>query len=178
MTTFSINSDNNIAVHASAKDAKNTPDAELFTSAKELGWLADGWHGSRLVEIWNTLPGQKPVSKFTSRKTAVGRIWSAIQHLSPGVGADEAPVAPKKATAGKRAGRAEKAPTARDVSKTAKILNLLRRSGGTTLKELMKTTGWQPHSVRGFLSILGKKKGLAVESTKPPEGERTYSIKA
>jgi hypothetical protein len=43
----------------------------------------------------------------------------------------------------------------------------------------MKATGWQPHSVRGFLSgIVGKKMGLAVTSTKGEDGERSYSVKA
>jgi hypothetical protein len=41
----------------------------------------------------------------------------------------------------------------------------------------MKATGWQAHSVRGFLSgTLGKKMGLAVESTKREDGERQYKI--
>jgi hypothetical protein len=47
------------------------------------------------------------------------------------------------------------------------------------MKELMKATGWQPHSVRGFISgTVGKKMGLTVESTKGENGERKYSIKA
>ena len=51
----------------------------------------------------------------------------------------------------------------------------LNRAGA---KELMKATGWQPHSVRGFLSgTVGKKMGLAVSSTKGEDGERTYSVK-
>jgi hypothetical protein len=46
-----------------------------------------------------------------------------------------------------------------------------------TSKELMKATGWQPHSVRGFLSgTIGKKMGLSVMSTKSEDGERSYSI--
>ena len=71
-----------------------------------------------------------------------------------------------------------KAGNARPGSKTAKILDLLKRPGGATLKELRKATSWQPHSIRGFLSLLGKKKGLAVQSTKSPDGDRTYSVKA
>jgi hypothetical protein len=64
-------------------------------------------------------------------------------------------------------------------SKTEKILALLKRSGGGTLKEIMKTTDWQAHSVRGFISgTLGKKMGLTVASTKGEDGERSYSIKA
>jgi hypothetical protein len=43
----------------------------------------------------------------------------------------------------------------------------------------MKATGWQPHSVRGFLSgTVGKKLGLTVKSTKGENGERTYSVEA
>jgi hypothetical protein len=43
----------------------------------------------------------------------------------------------------------------------------------------MKATGWQPHTVRGFVSgTLGKKMGLTVISTKGENGERSYSIKA
>ena len=68
--------------------------------------------------------------------------------------------------------------SARTGSKTAKVLGLLRRSGGASGKELMKATGWQAHSVRGFLSgVLGKKMGLTVTSTKTDNGERRYSVK-
>src|SRR4051794_4267667 len=42
--------------------------------------------------------------------------------------------------------------TVREGSKTAIVLALLRREQGATAKELMETTGWQAHSVRGFLS--------------------------
>jgi hypothetical protein len=49
---------------------------------------------------------------------------------------------------------------AREGSKAAKVLDLLKRSGGVTLKELVKAKGWQPHSVRGFLSGGGQKDGL------------------
>jgi len=98
-------------------------------------------------------------------------------------------VAPKKAkasTKAKSAKKASKAPKsarkaagARDGSKAATILDLLKRKDGVTLKELMKSAGWQPHSVRGFLSgTVSKKMGLAVVSTKGEDGERTYSVKA
>jgi hypothetical protein len=67
---------------------------------------------------------------------------------------------------------------ARPGSKTAKVLGLLRRSGGATGKELQKATGWQAHSVRGFLSgALGKKMGLTVTSSKTADGERRYFLK-
>ena len=105
-------------------------------------------------------------------------------------GARRAHVAPKKARSDKKASHTKKAPkatkkakgemsAARDGSKTAKVLDLLKRPGGVTANELMKATGWQPHSVRGFLSgTVGKKMGLAVTSTKGEDGERSYSIKS
>jgi hypothetical protein len=72
-----------------------------------------------------------------------------------------------------------KAASARKGSKTAKILALLKRPRGAALKELMKATGWQAHSVRGFLSgVLTKKMGLKVRSVKGASGERRYSVKA
>jgi hypothetical protein len=97
-----------------------------------------------------------------------------------------APVVPKKAKAGKKASPAKKTPKgatkakgSREGSKTAQILDLLKRPGGVSSKELMETTGWQAHSVRGFLSgTVGKKLGLTVVSTKGEDGARTYSIKA
>ena len=108
-------------------------------------------------------------------------------------GARRANVAPAKGKAGKKATPAKKAPTgrakakaakaakpeARDGSKTARILDLLKRPGGVTAKELAKATNWQPHSIRGFLSgTVGKKLGLTVTSTKGETGERTYSVEA
>jgi hypothetical protein len=67
--------------------------------------------------------------------------------------------------------------TVRKGTKTAKILALLGRADGASLQELRKATGWQAHSVRGFLSgALKKKMGLRVDSTKRDSGERVYRL--
>ena len=95
-------------------------------------------------------------------------------------------IAPSKSKSAKKATRTKKVPKsakkasgARDGSKAATILDLLKRKDGVTLKELMKATGWLPHSVRGFLSgTVSKKMGLALESTKGEDGERSYCVKA
>lgn len=74
---------------------------------------------------------------------------------------------------------AKQARPAHDGSKTAQVLDLLQRAGGATAQELMNVTGWQPHSVRGFLSgTVGKKMGLTVTSTKCQDGHRRYSVPA
>jgi len=86
----------------------------------------------------------------------------------------KAPKGPKKANAA----REKKADGVRPGTKTNEILDLLKRPGGVTGKELVKVTGWQPHSVRGFLSgTVGKKMKLTVVSAKGDNGERSYSIK-
>jgi hypothetical protein len=71
---------------------------------------------------------------------------------------------------------AKPATEARDGSKKAIILDLLRRPKGATLDELMNATKWQAHSVRGFIAGPVKRAGLIIESSKSEAGERTYRI--
>jgi hypothetical protein len=73
---------------------------------------------------------------------------------------------------------AEKAkPEARDGSKKATVLALLRREGGATLGEIAQATDWQLHSIRGFLSgQIAKKMGLKIETTKADGGKRHYHL--
>ncbi len=78
MATFTIDTENNITAYGPG-DAIPDGHTERFTSEKDLGELAAQWPASRLVEVWNGIPGGKPVKKFTSRKTAVTRIWKAVQ---------------------------------------------------------------------------------------------------
>jgi Protein of unknown function (DUF3489) len=40
----------------------------------------------------------------------------------------------------------------------------------------MKATGWQAHSVRGFISITGKKGEVRIESYRNDAGDRVYRI--
>src|ERR1035437_8902529 len=96
MRTFIIDSDNNITIFASQQQAKGTDatGTEAFTSQEELTKLAAAWPGGRLVEIWNSLTGVDPVKKFTDRKTAIARIWKAIQSLQPASAEAEETTAP------------------------------------------------------------------------------------
>jgi len=116
-----------------------------------------------------------PVAVVALKAATKARVGKQGAHVAPAKGK-----AAKKASPKKKAPKgATKAKGTRDGSKTAKILDLLKRKDGATLADLMKATDWQAHSVRGFLSGTTRKKmGLDVTSIKPEDGERTYSIKA
>jgi Protein of unknown function (DUF3489) len=175
--TFTIDADNNITVLASSQQIEEREaGTETFSSPHELAALAVQWPGSRLVEIWNSLPGVGPVERFTSRQVAATRIWKAIQQPQPTAGARRRQVAPKKASARNKASRRAR-PAGRKNTKTAKVIALLQQPDGATLRAIMRATGWQTHSVRGFVSgQLKKKLGLKVRSSQR-DGERVYSIK-
>ena len=69
------------------------------------------------------------------------------------------------------------APPVPPASKKDTVIALLQRANGGTLAELMTATGWQAHSVRGFISgTLRKKLLLAVVAAKNTAGEHTYQI--
>ena len=221
---FTIDEHNNITAFGSSEEAAaTTTPFDSFASQKELADLAAGWPAERLVAIWNSLPGVKPMKQIKSGNGAISRIWERIQGLGeaaepaaePAKGnperkakggaraakgastkgkatkqataAKNAPKAKtaakpsKKATPAKKAAKSPKKPAAakvtREGSKTETILALMQQTGGVTLNALMEATGWQAHSVRGFISaVVTKKMGLTVDSTKPEGGERTYSI--
>ena len=62
-------------------------------------------------------------------------------------------------------------------TKQQACLDLLGRREGATIEELQVATGWQQHSVRGFLAGAVKKKlGLTLLSEKPDAGPRHYRI--
>jgi hypothetical protein len=99
-----------------------------------------------------------------------------IAPQTPDVASEDTP-ATKKTTSRKNAPKAPKAAKApRESSKTAQVVAMLQRTEGATLSEIMASMGWQKHTVRGFVSILGSKGGEKIESSKNAAGERVYSI--
>lgn len=146
------------------------------------------WPAWRLVDVWNSFAAVVPfddlksVKKFTSRKAAVGRIWQAIQRLSRDVAQQAAPVATAKgkskraSTKGKRRDTARKGANVERTNKKAEVIALMKLAKGATLAEIMEMTGWQKHTVRGFVSILAARAARkSNRRTTPPGSGRTAS---
>ncbi len=108
--------------------------------------------GKRLLAIWNGLPGAERLAEVADRSALIEQLWSALEALP-----DPETQAPRR-------------------SKQADVIALLRRPEGATVDEVMTTTGWQPHTVRGIFSgTLKKKLGLTLSSEKEERG-RVYRI--
>lgn len=87
--------------------------------------------------------------------------------------ASRKPKAAKRSTPGTKP---RPMPAKRANSKQAKLIAMLQRNEGATLEQMAKAFGWQPHTVRGVLSgVLKKKLGLKIVSTDGESG-RVYRI--
>lgn len=61
-------------------------------------------------------------------------------------------------------------------TKQSIIIGLLSSEDGATLTQLIEATGWKPHSVRGHLSNLRKKRGMPIEAFTNTDGNRGYKL--
>jgi Protein of unknown function (DUF3489) len=186
MATFTIDSENNIVAHTGLPTGAG--ESQSFSTAKELAKLTAEWPASRLLDTWNSFAGVapfdnlKPVKKFTNRKIAATRIWEAIQRLLPDGAPSQAPVGTERTRSKKspskasRHARAQKGASEARTNKKAEVIALMKRAKGVTLAEIMEATGWQKHTVRGFVSVLGSKGGEKIVSSKNAAGERTYKL--
>jgi hypothetical protein len=200
---FTIDADNNVTILDAPPDSESTVAEGLpvMRTSKDLTAATLGWPGARLVEVWNKLApraGLGPIKKFENNQVALTRIWKAIEYLAApaaGTASDPAPAAaapPKKSKAAKpakaikakakkaakpaKAAREPKAP--REGTAKAKVIEMISRKGGATLDEIRKATGWQPHTVRGFMSTLPKKGGPeVVSSRRESDKARVYEAK-
>jgi hypothetical protein len=72
-----------------------------------------------------------------------------------------------------RSGAGKKAEAA---SKQARVIAMLQSPAGTTIAAMMQATGWQQHSVRGFLAAVVRKKLKLKLESKKVDGNRIYRI--
>jgi hypothetical protein len=146
------------------------PDTVRFTSQQELAHIAQHWPLRRLVQLWNGLPGILPVQRFENRGIAVARLWRALQPTTQPTRKGTSH------TARKHQGQPTRPAPPRANSKAAHILALLARPEGATVKELVAATGWQAHSIRGFVSgNLVKKRKLKLGSLQR-DGQHAYRL--
>ncbi len=190
MATFTIDDENNITVFASAEEAAQAGDrtAIQFDSQATLARVSADWPLSRFTEIWNSISGNRQVSKFADRKKAVARIWAAIQPIAERAVASQ-PQEPKPAKPAKGGKPAKKAKAAKKAAgkktgdkgerrnKKAEVIAMMKRAKGATLAQIVEATGWRKHTIRGFVSLLGSKGGEKIESSRSTQGDRTYRIK-
>jgi hypothetical protein len=153
MDRFRVDAQNRIAVVTAEEAGAGTG---TFGSEEQLAEVAASWPAGRLVQIWNALPKTRRVRRFTDRKTALRRIWKAVQ---------------KRGT-----GEAKAALAGTEGTKKSRVIALLEQPDGATMTELMAATGWQRHSIRGFLSrALAKHIGRKVSAFRR-DGDHAYRI--
>jgi hypothetical protein len=61
-------------------------------------------------------------------------------------------------------------------SKQARVISMLRSPSGTSITAIMNATGWQQHSVRGFLAGVVRKKLKLNLISKKIDGTRVYRV--
>jgi hypothetical protein len=69
-----------------------------------------------------------------------------------------------------------KPPKAEPGSKQSHVIAMLQSPAGATIAAMMKATGWQQHSVRGFLAGVARKRLKLKLGSKKVDGERVYRI--
>jgi hypothetical protein len=155
MTEY-IKQDNTFVAYERAPAA-----TERFRTYGELNQVGKDWPGKALMDLYNTLAadqGKEPVKRFMNREAGMKRLWTLLQEL---------PVQPEYTTP-----PAAASGTREHASKKNTVLRMLQQPSGATLEELMSVTGWQAHSVRGFLSV--QRKEYTIERAKRPDDMLAY----
>src|SRR6185437_4852841 len=189
MKTFTIDAENNFATHASGKAARETGAAVFATEEQFADLIGPGT--KRLIEIWNSLPGVKAVTKFTSRKTATERIWKAIQSLGqteraaaaadgPETAQTEAslPATTEPATATSVAPHApdvapEKAPATKPID-----LLVARRDATTAQKTAPPGTSREGSKTSQVIAMLKREGGTTLEEIMTAMGWQRHTTRA
>ena len=160
MATFLIDAENNISALGSQQADF---EGEIFASQQELADLATKWPASRLIEVWNGIPGLTPVKKFTDGKSAVSRIWKAIQNLDGGATEDVTTAAEQ----------------AQDLGETAKPKEERKAKGGAQVaKGAPAKAKASKKATAPKKAPQGEKAAKAQETGAPREGSKTAQVVA
>ena len=119
---------------------------------------------------WRTDEQEKPLGL---KITKVGS--AAIGIPDEGASEQEPAPEPKSPRAKKQAPQSAKAGMPRAGSKQAEIIGLMKRKRGATLDEMVKATGWLPHTTRAALTGL-RKKGYGLVKDTNASGKTVYRI--
>jgi len=107
---------------------------------------------------------RKPTKKSAKKSTSKHSAKSAPQRVTAAVSS--------------HAAIAERDPVERvgTESKQARVIAMLRSASGITIAKIMQATGWQQHSVRGFLAGVVRKRLKLKLASKKVDGMRVYQI--
>ncbi len=101
---------------------------------------------------------------------------AVISPIGQNAPATQPPAIPKRMP--KANATSQTKPASGHQSKQNRVLAMLRQKGGTTVATVMKATGWQTHSVRGFFAGVVRKKLQLNLVSQEVNGKRIYRIAA
>jgi len=159
--------------------AKSRPDNSLYPLPKSVKLKPDELHTliqslmkRRIVELGRT---DDPTKAWkTDRRGEHLMPILTIDVIKGMMTAKDIREAVRKRQEGRQATTTTK-PTRHRATKLAILIDLLRRKSGASIKDMVKATKWKPHSIRGAMSgILKKKHRMRIEGTPDKHRGRVY----
>jgi hypothetical protein len=179
MTTFTIDSDNNITAHATPEEAAaaTTTPFDSFSTEQELAELAGQWPAERLVAILNSLPGETPVKKVKDPKTAASRIWARIQGLGD-VAKPEAPAKPKAGKKAKSGAQAAKgAPAKGKATKKATPAKTAPKAKKSPAKTREAGAPREGSKMAQVIALMQRKGGVSISEVMEKMGWQKHTVR-